>query len=70
VASDVPIACGSVAVSPGDVVVADADGVLVIPRSLAAEVARLRPELDRHEDETRRLIEHGGSLRASYLVGG
>jgi regulator of RNase E activity RraA len=44
--------------------------IIVIPRSLAAEVARLRPELDRHEDETRRLVEHGGSLRASYLVGG
>lgn len=35
-----PIACGGVAVFPGDVVVGDGDGVVVIPRHLADEVAR------------------------------
>ncbi|MFQ5985632.1 MAG: ribonuclease activity regulator RraA, partial [Alphaproteobacteria bacterium] len=34
-----PIACGGVAVYPGDLLVGDADGVVVIPRDLAAEVA-------------------------------
>jgi len=35
-----PIGCGGVAVMPGDVVVGDGDGVVVVPRKLADEVAR------------------------------
>src|SRR6185503_18429871 len=36
---DVPIGCGDVAVYPGDIVVGDADGVVVIPQHIADEVA-------------------------------
>jgi regulator of RNase E activity RraA len=36
---EVPVGCGGVAVYPGDIVVGDADGVVVIPRHLAAEIA-------------------------------
>jgi regulator of RNase E activity RraA len=36
---DVPISCGEVAVYPGDIIVGDADGVMVIPRHLAEDVA-------------------------------
>jgi regulator of RNase E activity RraA len=38
--ANVPIACGGVPVYPGDVMVGDLDGVVVIPRHLADEVAR------------------------------
>ena len=37
---NLPIACGGVAVFPGDVIVGDCDGVVVIPAHLAAEVAQ------------------------------
>ena len=39
-AKDVPVAVGGVTVCPGDVVVADGDGVVVVPRKYAADVAR------------------------------
>ncbi len=37
---DVPIAIGGVAVYPGDIVVADGDGVIVVPRKVAYDVAK------------------------------
>jgi regulator of RNase E activity RraA len=46
---DVPIACGGVPVYPGDVVVGDADGVVVIPRHLVDEIARDALEQERLE---------------------
>ena len=45
----VPIACGGVAVLPGDVLVGDRDGVVVIPAKLADEVARDGAEQERME---------------------
>lgn len=39
-AQDIPIVVGGVLVHPGDVVVADGDGVIVVPRQIAAEVAK------------------------------
>jgi len=43
------IGCGGVAVAPGDVVVGDADGVVVVPRALATEVAEAGTEQERFE---------------------
>lgn len=67
-AANVPVICAGVEVRPGDIIVADVDGVLVVPRVAVDDVVRVRQELEQHEGETRRLIEQGGSLRASYLV--
>lgn len=47
---DVPISCGGVAVYPGDIVVGDADGVMVIPRHLADEVAEDAAPMELFED--------------------
>jgi regulator of RNase E activity RraA len=46
----VPIGCAGVAVYPGDVLVGDRDGVVVIPRALAPEIAQ--PALEQEELET------------------
>ncbi|MFW6286722.1 MAG: RraA family protein [Candidatus Sumerlaeota bacterium] len=39
-AKDVPVAVGGVTVRPGDVIVADGDGVIVVPRKIAKDVAK------------------------------
>jgi 4-hydroxy-4-methyl-2-oxoglutarate aldolase len=56
-----PIVCGGVLVVPGDVIVADGDGVLVVPRAVAAEVARYaRRILDGDKEGRRTLYEKLG----------
>ena len=45
-----PIACGEVAVYPGDVILGDDDGVMVIPRHLADEVANESVDMELFED--------------------
>ena len=46
---EVPVACGGVTVVPGDVVAGDEDGVIVIPRDLADEIAEAAEEQERFE---------------------
>lgn len=48
--TDVTIACGGAAVQPGDVIVGDADGLLVIPPSVVAEVVADAIEQEREEE--------------------
>ncbi len=63
---NVPISCGGVVVHPGDIVVGDADGVLVIPRRDAVVVlARAKKKLDQ-ELATRKAIEAGTWNRSAY----
>ena len=53
-----PIVCGGVLVMPGDVIVADGDGVLVVPRAQAEEVARCAKKiLDGDKEGRRKLYE-------------
>jgi 4-hydroxy-4-methyl-2-oxoglutarate aldolase len=56
---NVPIVCAGALVHPGDVVVADVDGVVVIPRSHAADVARLGQERVAKEEKTRERLRKG-----------
>jgi len=63
---DVPIGCGGVSVFPGDVLVGDGDGVIVIPRHLAEEIARDAAEQERAEEFVLEQIEAGASIVGVY----
>jgi regulator of RNase E activity RraA len=59
---DVPIRCAGVAVSPGDLVVGDADGVIVIPRAVEAVALEKAFAKVRGENDTRAELEKGTKL--------
>jgi regulator of RNase E activity RraA len=56
-----PIACGGVAVRPGDLVIGDDDGVVVVPEELAPELPALCAERVAREEGWTRAIEAGAS---------
>jgi regulator of RNase E activity RraA len=63
---NVPIACGGTLVVPGDVMVGDAEGVLVIPAALAEEVARDALEQEHREAWALERVKAGESIRGIY----
>jgi len=63
---NVPIACGGVAVYPGDVVVGDAEGVIVIPHGVADEVAADTFEQEKLEEFVQMEIATGRPLPGVY----
>ena len=61
-----PIACGGVAIFPGDTIVADGDGAVVIPQALIEEVAKLGPEQEAFETWAVGEVEKGVALPGLY----
>jgi regulator of RNase E activity RraA len=59
---DVPIRCGGVLVAPGDLVVGDADGVIVVPRAVETEALAKAFAKVRGENSTRDELERGAAL--------
>lgn len=62
----VPISCAGVPVFPGDVMVADGDGVVCVPRYLAGEIAAAAAEQERLEEFIIRKVAGGAPLRGVY----
>jgi regulator of RNase E activity RraA len=62
----VPIGCAGVAVYPGDVLVGDRDGVIVVPRALAPVIAGPAAEQERLETYLRERVRQGEPLRGVY----
>ncbi len=63
VAAQVPVRVGGVVVHPGDLIVGDVDGVVVVPQAQAAEVLKMAQEIDARELEQAKLIIAEKSLR-------
>jgi regulator of RNase E activity RraA len=60
--AELPVECGGVTVNPGDIIVADQDGVVVVPRAHAAAVLVLAQKLDNTEHAMLPFIEKFRSI--------
>ncbi len=63
---NVPIGCGDVAVWPGDVMVGDGEGVVVIPAAIADEIATEAVEMKVFEDFVIEQVRRGRSILGLY----
>ncbi|GIZ07832.1 ribonuclease activity regulator RraA [Flavobacterium sp. UMI-01] len=63
---NIPIGCGDVAVFPGDVVVGDDDGVIVIPAHIADEVAAECVEMTLYENFVLEKVAQGSTIIGLY----
>ena len=61
-----PIGCGGVAVFPGDLIVADQDGAVVVPQALVGEVVPLAVEQERFESWVIEEVRRGVALPGLY----
>lgn len=62
-ASNVPVTCGGVLVSPGDLVVSGIDGVIVVPAAYVEQVIDEAESIDVREAEQTKVILESGSLQ-------
>ena len=60
--ANIPVVCDGVSVNAGDIVAADADGVVVVPRASAAQALKLAQELDFKEHSMYAVIEKFRSI--------
>ena len=65
-AVNVPVNCSGTYVAPGDIVIADDDGAVVVPIHLAEELAERGQEHAEWEEFSREKLEAGGDLRRYY----
>lgn len=63
--AQIPVVCNSVPVNPGDIVVADSDGVAVVPRAQAQPVLSLAQQMDYKEHSMYAVIEQLKSIVAA-----
>lgn len=59
---NLPVGCGEVAIFPGDIVVGDAEGVVVLPAAIAEEIAEEAVNQSRYEDFVTEKVAEGRSI--------
>jgi len=67
--TNVTVACAGVAIAPGDILAGDADGVIVIPRDIAREVAADAAEQERQEAFIAERVAAGDAIDGLYPLG-
>jgi regulator of RNase E activity RraA len=65
-AVNVPVACGGTIVEPGDIIVADDDGAVVVPIGLAPALLAAASEHAQWEEFSRERLAQGGDMRRYY----
>jgi regulator of RNase E activity RraA len=65
-AVNVPVACGDTLVVPGDIIIADDDGAVVVPAQLAPELLHKASDHAEWEEFSRMRLAEGGDLRKYY----
>lgn len=65
-AVNTPVACGNALVVPGDIIVADDDGAVVVPIALAPQLLERASQHHEWEDFSRLRLSQGGDLRRYY----
>jgi regulator of RNase E activity RraA len=65
-AVNVPVACGGVTIVPGDIIIADDDGAVVVPIAYAPQLAAKAVEHVEWEEFSRLKLSAGGDLRKYY----
>lgn len=65
-AYNVPIACSRVTILPGDIIIADDDGVVIVPRKLAPRLAQHALDHEDWEVFSRMKLAEGGALQKYY----
>ena len=68
VAANVPVVCAGVEVHPGDLIAADTDGIVVIPKKLIRELDQVLADKAKHEKEMREKIDAGETLENAYSL--
>ena len=64
--ADIAVACGNATVVPGDIIVGDSDGVVVIPRDIAEEVADKALAKEREDEWVAEQIAAGAKLDGMF----
>jgi regulator of RNase E activity RraA/2-keto-4-pentenoate hydratase/2-oxohepta-3-ene-1,7-dioic acid hydratase in catechol pathway len=67
--SGVVVACAGVTIRPGDILVGDADGVVVLPPAIAAEILADARETERQEEFIAARVAQGESIEGLYPLG-
>lgn len=70
IAHQVPVFVGDVIIRPGDIIMADIDGALVIPRKLAVQVLERAEAIERNEGEIKEWVDAGLSAEEIHDRGG